>query len=119
MFTEYESTINRFLKYLGETNPDRFTSQHWHLVWAYIKSDFCTSVADVMKWACVEHDFYFRTHHDFEGKAISFMDANKRFRIRMQRLSRFGVISPLAWWRWAAVCVFARSAWEGKKSYHG
>jgi len=119
MFSEYEETLNRFLKILGAPDPDRFSQREWELVEVYVKSDGCTGVIDFKRKACIEHDFYFRTHHDFEGKAISFMDANKRFRIRMQRLSRFGVISPLAWWRWAAVCVFARSAWEGKKSYHG
>lgn len=134
MVSEYESTMNRFLKYLGESNPDRFTKQQWHLVWAYIKSDFCSAVADVMKWACVEHDFYYRTHCDFFGRPITFMQANKRFMKRMIKLSNpfsgsqsvdlvvlgevIAHLNPMAWWRFAAVCLFAKSAWEGKQSYH-
>lgn len=115
MFEEYEDSIEDFLETLGYTNPDYFTKREWELISVYVRSDGCTNVPDFYRNACVEHDFYFRTHHDFEGKVISFMEANKRFRMRIQRLSKFGVCSPLAWWRWAAVCVFGGRFWSDKK----
>ena len=63
-----QSTKTRLIslfKVLGKSNPDEFTQKEWDLIWAYTKSDGCTGVADIFLIACVEHDFYFRTHHDF------------------------------------------------------
>jgi len=117
MFSEYEDTLNQFLDRLRESNPDRFTDREWDLVWAYTKSDGCTGVADIYVKACWEHDFYFRTHHDFCGHVISFWEANKRFRIRMQRCSKLGVLSPVSWWRWLGVALLGRSAWVGKTKF--
>lgn len=117
MFTEYEETLNAFIDKLRESNPDKFTDREWDLVWAYTKSDGCTGVVDIFVRACYEHDFYFRTHHDFEGKVISFWEANKRFRKRIQKLSNFGVLSPVSWWRWLAVTVCAHNAWSGKSFF--
>ena len=120
MFEEYEPSIQWFLSKLSSCDPDKFTQHDWDLVHAYTKSDGCTGVIDFYIQACIEHDFYFRTHHDFSGKVISFYEANRRFRIRIQRLSRLGLISPLSWVRWLAVCSLpqARRAWDGKKSCH-
>lgn len=106
------------LSKLSSDDPDKFTQHDWDLVHAYTKSDGCTGVVDFYLQACVEHDFYFRTHHDFSGRVISFYEANRRFRIRIQRLSRLGLISPMSWWRWIAVCSLpqAKQAWEGKRT---
>lgn len=117
MFSEYEDTLNQFLKILGKTNPDEFTQREWDLIWAYTKSDGCTGVADIHVKACWEHDFYFRTHHDFEGKVVSFWEANKRFRRRIQCLSKLGILSPVSWERWLGVTMLGKSAWEGKKRF--
>ena len=117
MFSEYEDTLNQFIKVLGNSNPDEVTQREWDLIWAYTKSDGCTGVADIYVKACYEHDYYFRTHHDFEGKVISFWEANKRFRKRIQSLSRLGVFSPFSWERWIGVTLFAKPSWEGKKLF--
>ena len=47
MFSEYEDTLNQFIKVLGKSNPDEFTQREWDLIWAYTKSDGCTGVADI------------------------------------------------------------------------
>jgi len=117
MFSEYEDTLNQFIKVLGKSNPDEFTQREWDLIWAYTKSDGCTGVADIFLIACVEHDFYFRTHHDFEGKVVSFWEANKRFRRRIQCLSKLGILSPVSWERWLGVTILGKSAWEGEKRF--
>ena len=117
MFFEYEETLPDFLQALSTNDPDKFTSTDWALVRFYVRSDGCTRVPDIYVKSCWEHDFYFRTHHDFCGHVISFREANRRFRIRIQRLSRFGVCSPVSWWRWLGVALLGRSAWAGKKSY--
>ena len=117
MFGEYEDTINDFLARLRENNPDRFTDREWDLIWAYTKSDGCTGVIDIFIKACWEHDFYFRTHHDFNGKVISFWESNRRFRRRVQHCSRLGFLSPVSWWRWLGVSLLGRSAWEGKVKF--
>lgn len=121
MFEEYEPSIQWFLKTLSCDNPDKFTKHDWDLVRAYTKSDGCTGVIDLYIEACIEHDFLFRTHHDFSGKVISFYEANKRFRIRIQRLSKLGMCDPVSWWRWLAVCFLpqARRAWDEKQNCHG
>lgn len=117
MFGEYEDTISNFLARLRESNPDLFTDREWDLIWAYTKSDGCTGVIDIFIKACWEHDFYFRTHHDFNGRVISFREANRRFRRRMQHCSRLGFLSPVSWWRWLGVSLFGKAAWEGKVKF--
>ena len=116
MFYEYEDTLIDFLSSLSCSNPDDFTDHDWQLIKFYTKSDGCTGVADAYVKACWEHDFYFRTRHDFAGKIISFRESNRRFRLRIQRLSHFGVCSPMAWWRWAGVTAFGRQAWVSRKT---
>lgn len=115
MFEEYEETILDFLNNLTSQNPDEFTENDWKLIKFYTKSDGCTRAFSWRIFACFEHDFYFRTHHDFSGKIISFREANRRFRIRLQQLSPLGVCSPMSWWRWAGVACFGRSAWVSRK----
>lgn len=117
MFGEYEDTLNLFLARLRESNPDVFTDREWDLIWAYTKSDGCTGVIDYLVKSCWEHDFYFRTHHDFCGKVISFWEANRRYRIRMQRCSKLGILSPISWWRWLGVSLLGKAAWEGKRKF--
>ena len=33
MFSEYEDTLNQFIKVLGKSNPDEFTQREWDLIW--------------------------------------------------------------------------------------
>jgi len=117
MFAEYEDSLEWFLKDLSCDNPDNFTDEDWRLIRAYTRSDGCTGVADIFVKACWEHDFYFRTHHDFNGKVISFWEANRRFRRRMQWCSKLGFLSPVSWWRWLGVSLFGKAAWEGKRKF--
>lgn len=117
MFYEYEETLEDFLEALSTRDPNIFTDADWNLVRFYTRSDGCTRVPNFHIKACWEHDFYFRTHHDFCGHVISFWDANRLFRIRIQRLSLLGVCSPISWWRWLGVTLLGRNAWDGKKSF--
>lgn len=77
-----------------------------------LKSDGCTGVADWMVWACLEHDCHYRMHHDLKGNVLTKAEADYIFRVRMQQGSALGVLSPISWWRWAAVSVLGRKAWN-------
>lgn len=118
-YAEYEDTLEAFLASLSTESPDDFTQSDREKIKWYIKSDGCTDVPDFYVSACEEHDFYFRTRHDFSGKIISFKEANRRFRLRIQKQSKFGVWSPLSWIRWAGVSLFGRNAWKRNQCYRG
>lgn len=117
MFDEYEESLEWFLKLLSTTNPDEFTETDWALVRAYTRSDGCSSVQDWHVKACWEHDFYFRTHHDFAGRVISFSKSNGLFLRRIQKLSSIGIFNLRAYVRWAGVTVFGKESWKGKSAY--
>jgi len=117
MFFEYEETLEDFLQALSTRDPDIFTDSDWNLIRFYTRSDGCTRVTNLHVRACYEHDFYFRTHHDFCGHVISFWEANRRFRIRIQRLSHLGACSPISWWRWLGVTLLGRNAWIGRRKF--
>lgn len=129
MFTEYEETLLEFLSALSTSDCNEFTATDCELIRFYVKSDGCTNVVDIFLQACIEHDFYYRTHHDFEGKLISRREADRRFRLRIQGLSKryVGRLKPLilvagffiSWERWLGVRVFALPAWVGRKTCHG
>ena len=78
-----------------------------------LKSDGCTGVPDFYKLGCLEHDTSYRTGHDPYRNIISKEEADKRLRWYIQKESVFGVLSPMSWWRWAAVRMFAGKAWKG------
>lgn len=118
MYEDFEESYPRFLKKLSTDNPDNFTNHDWDLVEVYVRSDGCTGAPQWRRRACVEHDFYFRTRHDFAGRVIGFEEANKRFRARDQKLSLFGFLSPLAWIRWLGVTLFGSKAWDLRRSAH-
>lgn len=73
-----------------------------------LKSDGCTGVKDYFLDACLEHDIHWRTRLTIDGHRISISESNRRFRLVIQNRSRFGVLSPLSWWRWVGVSVFGR-----------
>lgn len=119
MFDEYEESFEWFLELLSTTDPDKFTAHDWDLIRSYTHSDGCTDAPDWLVQSCWEHDFYFRTHHDFSGKFITFCQANARFLRRMIRLSWFGPLSLRAYFRWAIVSLLGKNAWHGRKKYRG
>ena len=70
-----------------------------------LRSDGCTGVADFYVDACFEHDVHWRTGHTLWGDRISTRQANMRFRRVIQDRSPLGLLSPMAWWRWAGVSI--------------
>lgn len=70
-----------------------------------LKTDGCTGVPDFYVEACFEHDIHWRTGHTIYGEPISTRQANMRFRRVIQARSPFGILSPMAWWRWAGVSI--------------
>lgn len=103
-----------FIQDLKCDNELEATDDHIRLAYWYTRSDGCTGVLDLFRAACIIHDFHYRTHHDLCGRIISRAEADRRFRMRIQRLSRLGVGSPIAWWRWAAVRCLGNRFWESK-----
>jgi len=79
---------------------------------AEIDADGCTGVPDFYLLGCLEHDIAYRLHRDPIGDPISKPEADIRFRWYIQHHSWFGLASPMAWWRWAAVKWFANKAWH-------
>ena len=95
---------------------------------ALIQTDGCSHVSGFQVDFCYEHDLSFfhgkdpiDAYYRFRGgaldpwkeaKPITFDEANKRFRNRHQANSKFGRLSPMAWWRWLGVQYGGRSAWE-------
>jgi hypothetical protein len=88
-------------------------SVYWDHVYAKsasLKSDGCSYVSEAFHQCCLEHDIHYRTGTRVDGKPITRAQADKRFRECMQMRSRFGKLSPMAWWRWAGVRIFGRFA---------
>lgn len=82
---------------------------YWALLarWAAVFSDGCTGVKDYYIRACHEHDY-----HCLEGRTLFYdpitrREADARFRHVIQMLSPLGRLSPMSWWRWAGVRLFA------------
>ena len=77
-----------------------------------IKSDGCSSVPDFYRNGCVMHDFWYRTHKDFDGTPITRAQADSRMRKYIQSKSPFGIFSPMAMWRLAGVRIGGSGAWR-------
>ena len=103
-----------FIRDLKCTSEDEAADDHIKLAYWYTRSDGCTGTLDLFKSACIIHDFHYRTHHDLCGRILNRAEADRRFRIRMQRLSRLGVCSPIAWWRWLVVRCLGGRFWDDK-----
>jgi hypothetical protein len=88
-------------------------SVYWDHVYAEgarLNSDGCSYVSEAFHQCCVEHDGHYRRGTWINGKPITRKEADARFRECMQMRSRFGKLSPMAWWRWAGVRIFGRFA---------
>src|SRR3990167_3513292 len=94
-------------------------SWYWSLVNRTAKklgANGCTGVPDFYRQACLEHDIHYRTHLSVFGSPITKATADRTFRRRIQQRSIFGILSPMAWWRWLAVRFFGGKAWKGDKN---
>lgn len=100
-----------FAKTLSTTKWRELSHQDLDRIKEYTKSDGCTAALQIHTRCCLIHDWYYRTHIDFDGVPITRSDADKIFRLCMERKSKWWQ-SPLPWWRWAAVRVFGGSAWD-------
>lgn len=72
--------------------------------------DGCTGVTNARRDCCLEHDYHFRFHTTLDGLPITRSEADARFRACLQRRSRCGYWSPMAWWRWLGL-KFNRTTW--------
>lgn len=77
-----------------------------------IASDGCTGVPDFYLGGCVIHDFHYATHRDFDNLPITRAEADRRLRQYIQTYSAFGLLSPMSWWRWAAVRILGGKLWN-------
>ena len=80
-------------------------------------SDGCSGVPDFHLDGCYEHDIAYRTGKDLYGNQITRAEADRRFRIYIQKHSllakfRLGFFSPMSWWRWAGVRLFGRNSYQ-------
>lgn len=77
---------------------------------AEIGADGCTMATGAFRDCCLEHDLHWRTGQTLDGDPISFDEADLRFRSCMQRSSRLGWFSPMAWIRYAVIRTIGRKA---------
>lgn len=80
-----------------------------------LKADGCTGVIDFSRDCCLHHDIMYRTGKCCDGTKVTRAEADRLFRLCMQRRSIFGVCSPMSWVRWLGVRVFGCHAWKGCK----
>ena len=128
--------LYEFIKDLKCSDEFEVSEEQIRLAFWYTRSDGCTGTLDLFREACIIHDFHYRTHHDLSGRIISRAEADRRFRMRIQKLSQprpdwlplqvkrnvvvvafcyyVGCASPIAWWRWTAVRCLGGRFWESK-----
>lgn len=103
-------------KWISQVPP--LTSNYWCRVKRRAReldSDGCTLVSDIFILACWEHDIHWRLGATLYGTPISMSQANRRFRLVIQRFSRFGRFSPVSWIRWAGVSIRAIFPYQPKQ----
>lgn len=76
-----------------------------------LKADGCTGVPDFYLLGCLEHDIAYHTHCDPWKRPLTKDEADKRLRYYVRMRSPFGILSPMSWWRWAAVTWWAQKSW--------
>jgi len=85
-----------------------------------IKSDACSSITQIFKSCCYEHDIFYRTHSTIlTNRSITKEEADLQFKLCMQSRSPVGKASPVAHARyWALTSRFspfrgtAQRAWD-------
>lgn len=95
--------------------PNLSDTAYWERVQqraAELESDGCSGVPNFYLLACLEHDIHYRTHRTLYDEPITRAEADARFRQVIQMLSVLGQLSPMSWWRWAAVRLFGGTSWQ-------
>lgn len=107
-----DKKLKAFVLTLSTTDWRLMTSEDKVRISEYIESDGCTGVPDFYKRCCIFHDFWYRTHVDFDLNPITKKEADRRLSLCIQSRSFMGKISPMAWWRYWGVRFFGGRAWE-------
>ena len=101
-----------FLNTLSTNDPYQLNSDDIRKISDFIGSDGCTGVPDFYLSACIIHDFWYRSHRNFNGFPITKAEADMGFKKLIQKQSFLGVFSPMAQWRWLGVRFFGQKAWD-------
>ena len=77
----------------------------------FIHSDGCTGVPEFYHNGCVMHDWWYRTHRNLDGTAITKREADRGLEEYIEAHSPLGNVSIIArLWYWG-VRRFGRKAW--------
>ena len=98
---------------LSTTDWRRMTQADFDVIDAGIQSDGCSGPAlQFFKNACIIHDFYYRTHRNFDGTPITRREADSALREYIMLHSALDGMSPMAHWRYAMLRLFGDKAWH-------
>lgn len=78
-----------------------------------LNTDGCSGVPDFYVLGCYEHDISYRTGRDAFGNPITREEADLRLRWFIQMKSPARAASPMSWWRWLYLKLFASKNWDG------
>lgn len=84
---------------------------------AALNGDGCTDSPDLFySRCCDEHDIYYRTGLDEDGKPITRAEADRRLFRCMQRAGKTPIVGRflLPALYWGAVRIFGANAWRGR-----
>jgi hypothetical protein len=104
--------LDKVLSLLSTRDFIKLNKLDIRLIKDFTCADGCTGVPDFYIEACIIHDFYYRTHKDLNGQPTTKQQADKNFRLKVQSMSAFGKFSPMSWWRWLGLKMFASKAWD-------
>ena len=102
----------KFTSTLSSLDWRKFTQDDYDRIYKFIDSDGCTDVPDFYLNGCTQHDFWYRTHRNFDGTPITKQEADKGLEQYVWKHSWFGHFSPLAWWRYRGLRMFGKRAWD-------
>lgn len=103
--------ILKFTSGLTTYDYRKLTKRDIKRIKKFICSDGCTGVPEFYQESCIVHDFWYRTHRNLDGSEITRAQADAGLRLMIQDRSPLGKLSPVSWWRWMGVRVFASKAW--------
>ena len=102
----------KFTSSLSTQNWKQFTEDDIARIGLFIATDGCSGVPDFYLDCCIIHDWFYRTHRDFNGNPVSKSFADKVFLNCIRKESWLGKASPMALWRYWAVKKFGKKAWD-------